>query len=77
MAQDTHLGFPAHTLPFRCGEFATLSTDSGAPYHRRWMGACEGVLWKSRSVHGVSERFVARGRAADGEKTFSAEGGTW
>ena len=24
--QDTLLGFPAHTLPFRCGEFTTLST---------------------------------------------------
>ena len=28
MTQDTLLGFPAHTLPYRCGEFATLSTDS-------------------------------------------------
>ena len=26
MAQDTLLGFPAHTLPFRRGEFTTLST---------------------------------------------------
>ena len=77
MAQDTPLGFPAHTLPFRCGEVATLSTGSGARYHRRGMGACEGVLRKSRSVHGGSGRFVARGRAADGEKLFSAEGGTW
>ena len=49
----------------------------GARYHRRGMGACEGVLRKSRSVHGGSGRFVARGRAADGEKLFSAEGGTW
>ena len=77
MAQDTPLGFPAHTLPFRCGEDATLSTDSGEPYHRRGMGACEGVLRKSRSVHGGSGRFVVRGRAADGEKLFSEEGGTW
>ena len=77
MVQDTPLGFPAHTLPFRCGEVATLSTGSGARYHRRGMGACEGVPWKSRSVHGGSGRFVARGRAADGEKLFSAEGGTW
>nr|DAU11322.1 MAG TPA: hypothetical protein [Caudoviricetes sp.] len=52
MAQDTPLGFPAHTLPFRCGEVATLSTGSGARYHRRGMGACEGVPWKSRSDHG-------------------------
>ena len=29
MTQDTLLGFPAHTLPYRCGEFATLSTVSG------------------------------------------------
>ena len=77
MAQDTPLGFPAHTLPFRCGEVATLSTGSGARYHRRGMGACEGVPWKSRSVHDGSGRFVAWGRAADGEKLFSAEGGTW
>ena len=28
MAQDTLLGFPAHTLPYRCEEFATLSTVS-------------------------------------------------
>ena len=28
MARDTPLGFPAHTLPYRCGEFTTLSTAS-------------------------------------------------
>ena len=28
MAQDTLLGFPAHTLPYRCGEFTTLLTVS-------------------------------------------------
>ena len=28
MAQDTLLGFPAHTLPYRRGEFATLLTVS-------------------------------------------------
>ena len=28
MARDTPLGFPAHTLPYRCGEFTTLSTVS-------------------------------------------------
>ena len=31
MAQDTLLGFPAHTLPYRCGEYTTLSTVSGVP----------------------------------------------
>ena len=31
MAQDTLLGFPAHTLPYRCGGFTTLSTVSGSP----------------------------------------------
>lgn len=30
MAQDTLLGFPAHTLPYRCGEFTTLSTVSAS-----------------------------------------------
>ena len=77
MAQDTPLGFPAHTLPFRCGEVATLSTGSGARYHRRGMGACEGVPWKSRSVHGGSGRFVARGRAADGNNFFQRRAGRW
>ena len=28
MAQDTLLGFPAHTLPYRCRGFTTLSTVS-------------------------------------------------
>ena len=28
MARDTPLGFPAHTLPYRCGGFTTLSTVS-------------------------------------------------
>ena len=28
MAQDTLLGFPAHTLPYRRGESSALSTDS-------------------------------------------------
>ena len=28
MAQDTLLGVPAHTLPFRCGESTSLSTAS-------------------------------------------------
>ena len=28
MAQDTLLGFPAHTLPYRCGKFNTFSTVS-------------------------------------------------
>ena len=28
MAQDTLLGFPAHTFPYRRGEFTTLSTVS-------------------------------------------------
>jgi len=31
MAQDTLLGFPAHTLPYRRGEFTTLSTASFCP----------------------------------------------
>ena len=28
MAKDTLLGFPAHTFPYRRGEFTTLSTVS-------------------------------------------------
>ena len=30
MAQDTLLGFPAHTLPYRHGNFITLSTNRRA-----------------------------------------------
>ena len=36
MAQDTLLGFPAHTLPYRCGGFTTLLTVSG----RSHIGFC-------------------------------------
>ena len=35
MAQDTLLGFPAHTLPYRRGEFTTLLTVSGLPLRGR------------------------------------------
>ena len=28
MVRDTLLGFPAHTLPYRCSEFTALSTVS-------------------------------------------------
>ena len=47
----------------------------GAPYHRRGMGACEGVPWKSRSAHGGSGRFVARGRASDRKNFFQRRAG--
>ncbi len=30
MAQDTLLGFPAHTLPYRRGKLTTLSTVTGS-----------------------------------------------
>ena len=36
MAQDTLLGFPAHTLPYRRGEFTTLSTVS-KPARGGWL----------------------------------------
>ena len=32
MAQDTLLGFPAHTLPYRRGKLTTLSTVSSRSY---------------------------------------------
>ncbi len=35
MAQDTLLGVPAHTLPYRRGEFTTLSTASVPAYYVR------------------------------------------
>ena len=35
MAQDTLLGFPAHTLPYRRGEFTTLSTVSRGTVSKR------------------------------------------
>ena len=36
MVQDTLLGFPAHTLPYRRGEFTTLSTVS-KPARGGWL----------------------------------------
>ena len=42
MTQDTLLGFPAHTLPYRCGEFATLSTVSGGGYTAPCFSMCTG-----------------------------------
>ena len=36
MVQDTLLGFPAHTLPYRRGKFTTLSTVS-KPARRGWL----------------------------------------
>ena len=36
MGQDTLLGFPAHTLPYRRGEITTLSTVS-KPARRGWL----------------------------------------
>ena len=35
MAQDTLLGFPAHTLPYRRGAFTTLSTVSRGTVSKR------------------------------------------
>ena len=41
MARDTPLGFPAHTLPYRRGEFTTLSTVSQeACQQTRLLSAC-------------------------------------
>ena len=42
MTQDTLLGFPAHTLPYRCGEFATLLTVSGGGYTAPYFSMCTG-----------------------------------
>lgn len=36
MVQDTLLGFPARTLPYRRGKFTTLSTVS-KPARRGWL----------------------------------------
>ena len=44
MAQDTLLGFPAHTLPYRRGKFITLSTASRKQPARIGQAACV-VLW--------------------------------
>ena len=43
MAQDTLLGFPAHTLPFRRGEFTTLLTISAAARKGRRSFASAGL----------------------------------
>ena len=36
MVQDTLLGFPAHTLPYRRGKFTTFSTVS-KPARKDWL----------------------------------------
>ena len=43
MAQDTLLGFPAHTLPYRCRKLTTLSTVSP----RRMMIHAAGILFEN------------------------------
>ena len=57
MAQDTLLGFPAHTLPFRCGESTSLSTAS-------LPGCCRAVpyLLRSSSVFASSAGKQAGGQ---------------
>ena len=40
MARDTPLGFPAHTLPYRRGEFTTLSTVSNTVPDLRQVRFC-------------------------------------
>ena len=44
MAQDTLLGFPAHTLHFRCGEFTALSTVSKERLCRSFFLLIESIL---------------------------------
>ena len=57
MAQDTLLGFPAHTLPFRCGESTSLSTASSMSFllfHialNRFAGHISGSADKVLCVH--------------------------
>ena len=53
MAQDTLLGFPAHTLPYRRGEFTTLSTAS--PQHHQW---CWGVVRLAFTIYHATENSV-------------------
>ena len=48
MAQDTLLGFPAHTLPYRRGEFATLLTVSGPCVHST-QGLFDGIGYVGQS----------------------------
>ena len=56
MAQDTLLGFPAHTLPYRRGEFSTLSTDSNAPPFGRRAFLLSGVLYNPLEIQYDKEK---------------------
>ena len=58
MAQDTLLGFPAHTLPYRRGEFTTLLTVS---LYR----ICAKKVWippSEISIFCISERLLRLGQ---------------
>ncbi len=61
MAQDTLLGFPAHTLPYHCGEFTTLSTVSYiASAQKVWIPPSEIPFFaypNARSGRGRAEHF--------------------
>ena len=55
MAQDTLLGFPAHTLPFQRGEFTTLLTVSPASSISCW------PLFSVPGMGSISARCTGRG----------------
>ena len=47
MAQDTLLGFPSHTLPYRCGEFTVLLT---IPFLWFCWSCLERSRWQQRAA---------------------------
>ena len=63
MAQDTLLGFPAHTLPFRCGESTSLSTASPLSVSKEsfWSAVVHkkrpAALWLLAVIHILSPSF--------------------
>ena len=77
MAQNTLLGFPAHTLPYRCGKFTTLSTVSEdtkmlrlSPFITVYccavaalLGACTGSFLACLAWRTVHGESVLRGRS--------------
>ena len=76
MARDTPLGFPAHTLPYRRGEFTTLSTVSKPPPN----GGGFVVRTAVRQSAGASNTFLPAeytARSAFGCRRYTARSSRW
>ena len=61
--KDTPLGFPAHTLPYRCGKPTTLSTVTEEPAIGRFFCLLLGVFPKRGSEVSLFVSFEVRGES--------------